>query len=276
MAAQRDPHLSGRTALITGALLFPLVLTTFPAFVLLTVVPLQVGAPTVAFPRAASAAFWAYLLGGGLVIGGYAIDGGPFGADPDGVGIFAVPAVMKQAMQKEAAASRSADVTVSMKPLPLSAEQVAGYIAKYATKATEDAGGVEETGVRKINVRDFSLATRSTPREVNRQILLNLVREHQPISRADLARKLNVGRGVVTSLVAELLRRLGVTQKAFERKLLVLSLAVLAPMVTSVVAAVALKMASRSEPGPRSSPLVTSMDGAFAACPGVALRDSYQ
>ena len=41
------------------------------------------------------------------------------------IGIFAVPAVMKQAMQKEAAASRSPDVTVSMKPLPLSAEQVA-------------------------------------------------------------------------------------------------------------------------------------------------------
>src|ERR671911_2028074 len=41
------------------------------------------------------------------------------------IGIFAVPAVMEQAMRKEAAASRSPDVTVSMKPLPLSAEQVA-------------------------------------------------------------------------------------------------------------------------------------------------------
>jgi N-acetylglucosamine repressor len=59
--------------------------------------------------------------------------------------------------------------------------------------------------VRKINVLDFKLATRTTAREVNRQILLNLVREHQPISRADLARKMRVGRGVVTSLSAELL-----------------------------------------------------------------------
>jgi N-acetylglucosamine repressor len=59
--------------------------------------------------------------------------------------------------------------------------------------------------VRKINVRNFTLATRSTSREINRQILLNLVREHQPISRADLARRMNIGRGRVTALVNELL-----------------------------------------------------------------------
>jgi predicted NBD/HSP70 family sugar kinase len=59
--------------------------------------------------------------------------------------------------------------------------------------------------MRKINTRSFIRATRSTPREINRQILLNLVREHQPISRADLARQMGIGRGMVTSLVSELL-----------------------------------------------------------------------
>src|SRR5436190_22592423 len=59
--------------------------------------------------------------------------------------------------------------------------------------------------VRKINTRSFVRATRSTPREINRQIVLNLVREHQPISRADLARQMRVGRGMVTSIVSELL-----------------------------------------------------------------------
>ena len=58
--------------------------------------------------------------------------------------------------------------------------------------------------VRKIDTRDFRRATRSTPREINRQIALNLVREHQPISRADLARRMDVGRGLVTSLINEL------------------------------------------------------------------------
>lgn len=59
--------------------------------------------------------------------------------------------------------------------------------------------------MRKIDVRNFTLATRSTSRDINRQILLNLVREHQPISRADLARRMNIGRGRVTALANELL-----------------------------------------------------------------------
>lgn len=59
--------------------------------------------------------------------------------------------------------------------------------------------------MRKINTRSFVRATRSTPREINRQIALNLVRDHQPISRADLARHMKIGRGMVTSLVDELL-----------------------------------------------------------------------
>ena len=59
--------------------------------------------------------------------------------------------------------------------------------------------------MRKINTRSFVRATRSTPRAINRQIVLNLVREHQPVSRADLARQMSVGRGMVTSLVNELL-----------------------------------------------------------------------
>ena len=40
------------------------------------VVPLQVGANTVAFPRAAAAALWAWLLSGGVFIVANAIDGG--------------------------------------------------------------------------------------------------------------------------------------------------------------------------------------------------------
>jgi N-acetylglucosamine repressor len=59
--------------------------------------------------------------------------------------------------------------------------------------------------LRKINTRSFVRATRSTPREINRQIVLNLVREHQPISRADLARRMDIGRGMVTAIVDELL-----------------------------------------------------------------------
>ncbi|MEJ2502439.1 MAG: ROK family protein [Gemmatimonadota bacterium] len=59
--------------------------------------------------------------------------------------------------------------------------------------------------MRKIDPDNFRRATRDTPREVNRRILLNLVREKQPISRADLAREMGVARGTITALVNELL-----------------------------------------------------------------------
>jgi N-acetylglucosamine repressor len=59
--------------------------------------------------------------------------------------------------------------------------------------------------MRKIDTHRFVRATRGTPRTINRQIILNLVREHHPISRADLARRMHVGRGMVTSLVGDLI-----------------------------------------------------------------------
>src|SRR5262245_46934784 len=59
--------------------------------------------------------------------------------------------------------------------------------------------------MRKINTRGFRVATGSTSRDTNRLIALNLIREHQPISRADLARRMNVTRGIVSVLVQELM-----------------------------------------------------------------------
>src|ERR671939_955136 len=58
--------------------------------------------------------------------------------------------------------------------------------------------------MRKINTRDFHRASRSTSREVNRQIVLNLIREQQPVSRADLARRMEVARSALTLIVREL------------------------------------------------------------------------
>jgi predicted NBD/HSP70 family sugar kinase len=59
--------------------------------------------------------------------------------------------------------------------------------------------------MRKINTRDFHVARRTTSRDINRHIALNLIREHQPISRADLARGMRMTRGVVSVLVQELI-----------------------------------------------------------------------
>lgn len=59
--------------------------------------------------------------------------------------------------------------------------------------------------MRKINQKNFRIARRGTSREINRRIALDLVRTHQPISRADLARLMNMHRASITLLVNELL-----------------------------------------------------------------------
>jgi len=54
----------------------------------LVVVPLQVGSPTVAFPRAAAASFWGWLIGSGLLLAAYGANGGPGGGQADMVDLF--------------------------------------------------------------------------------------------------------------------------------------------------------------------------------------------
>jgi predicted NBD/HSP70 family sugar kinase len=53
----------------------------------------------------------------------------------------------------------------------------------------------------------FRVATRRTTREINSHIVLNLVRAHQPTSRADIARQMGVRRGAITPIVNDLLHR---------------------------------------------------------------------
>ena len=61
--------------------------------------------------------------------------------------------------------------------------------------------------MRKIDPGRFRIATQGTSREINRRIALNLVRAHQPISRADLARAMGVHRGTASLIVRDLLKR---------------------------------------------------------------------
>lgn len=59
--------------------------------------------------------------------------------------------------------------------------------------------------MRNINPKNFTKATRGTSREINRQIVLTLIRTHQPVSRADLSRLMETNRASITSLVNDLL-----------------------------------------------------------------------
>jgi len=60
--------------------------------------------------------------------------------------------------------------------------------------------------MRKIDTTRFRVATRQTSREINRTIVLNLVRARQPLSRADLARAMGVRRGAISLIVKDLLK----------------------------------------------------------------------
>jgi predicted NBD/HSP70 family sugar kinase len=60
--------------------------------------------------------------------------------------------------------------------------------------------------VRRIPSHSFRVAGRGTSREINRRILLNLVRSHQPVSRADLARMMGTTRAAVTLIVNDLIQ----------------------------------------------------------------------
>lgn len=59
--------------------------------------------------------------------------------------------------------------------------------------------------MRRIHPDQFTVARRNLPREINRQIVLNLVRAKQPVSRADLARLMGTRRGPVSLIVNDLI-----------------------------------------------------------------------
>ncbi|MDQ2747410.1 MAG: ROK family transcriptional regulator [Acidobacteriota bacterium] len=66
--------------------------------------------------------------------------------------------------------------------------------------------------VRRINLEDVNVARSSTIRDINRQIILNHIREKSPISRADIARLTALQRSTV-SLIVEELKNIGLIEE---------------------------------------------------------------
>ena len=58
--------------------------------------------------------------------------------------------------------------------------------------------------MRKIDLTDFQVATSETARQINRRIALNFIRRHQPMSRADLARRSGLQRSTVSAIIDQL------------------------------------------------------------------------
>src|SRR5215471_3953800 len=85
---------------------------------------------------------------------------------------------------------------------------------------TGRAGGLYRPGrhrisaVRKIDLTNFRLATSGTARDINRRIALNIIRRHQPMSRADLARRSGLQRSTVSAIIDQLIDEGWVTEGA--------------------------------------------------------------
>ena len=59
--------------------------------------------------------------------------------------------------------------------------------------------------MHKINLSKFQVATNVTVRDINSRIMLNLVRRHQPVSRADLMRYSGLQRSTVSVIAGRLI-----------------------------------------------------------------------
>ena len=59
--------------------------------------------------------------------------------------------------------------------------------------------------MRKINLNNFKVARSETARDINRRIVLNLIRKQQPISRASLARRSGMQRSTVSAITEQLI-----------------------------------------------------------------------
>lgn len=68
--------------------------------------------------------------------------------------------------------------------------------------------------MRKINLSNFQVATSETARDINRRIILNLIRTRQPISRADLARNSGLQRSTVSAITEQLIKEQWITEGA--------------------------------------------------------------
>jgi predicted NBD/HSP70 family sugar kinase len=68
--------------------------------------------------------------------------------------------------------------------------------------------------MRKIDLTNFTVATSETARQINRRIALNLIRRHQPVSRAQLARRSGLQRSTVSAITGQLISEGWVTEGA--------------------------------------------------------------
>lgn len=116
------------TQVVTLAELGFFVLGVWPLLIGLAmfVVPLQLGSPSVAFPRLAAASFWGWLVGAGILIAGYIADGGPNGDDVDAV-LLTVSALGLVVLSLLAATVSIMTTVLAVRPAGMSLRRVPAF-----------------------------------------------------------------------------------------------------------------------------------------------------
>ena len=69
--------------------------------------------------------------------------------------------------------------------------------------------------MRKIDLTSFNVATSETARNINRRIVLDLIRTRQPVSRADLARLSGLQRSTISVITDQLVKEQWIAEGAF-------------------------------------------------------------
>lgn len=75
-----------------------------------------------------------------------------------------------------------------------------------------------ERGIRRVDLAYVQLASSETARDINRDVVLELIRARQPISRADLARLSGLQRSTISLIVEELLEEGWIREGAIVRR----------------------------------------------------------
>src|SRR5271155_4351611 len=60
--------------------------------------------------------------------------------------------------------------------------------------------------MRRVDLNDIKSASSETARHINRDIVLQLIHSHQPMSRADLARRSGLQRSTVSQIIEQLIQ----------------------------------------------------------------------
>ncbi|MGH9343332.1 MAG: MarR family transcriptional regulator, partial [Terriglobia bacterium] len=75
-----------------------------------------------------------------------------------------------------------------------------------------------ERGIRRVDLAYAQLASSETARDMNRDVVLELIRARQPISRADLARSSGLQRSTVSLIIEDLLEDGWIREGAVARR----------------------------------------------------------